>query len=141
MQIVNECKNIGSDECKSTYNPRIYSNMAKADSSQTMLDLLSLISPKLDGLPGYFICNMITYVVRSQCTSLLLALGVFVRDKALIVMLNKFLITCSYDELLRFRTSVARDAADRYTNTGVIFDGLNGLIQVVIDNFDAEVDS
>jgi hypothetical protein len=140
-QIVNECKNLESDECKSTYNPRINSNMVKADSSQTLLDLLSLISPKLDGLPGYFIGNMITYVVRNQCTCLLLALGVLVRDKALISVLSKFLITCNYDELLRFRTSVAHDAAKKYKNKGVVFDVLNGLIQVVIDNFDAEVAS
>ena len=87
-QIVNECKHIESDECKSMYNPRINSNMARADSSQTVLDLLSLISPKLDGLPGYLIANMITYVIRNQYTSLLLALGVLVRDKALISVLS-----------------------------------------------------
>ena len=139
--IVSECKNLGTDECKSTYNPHINSNMAKADSSQTPLDLLSLISPKLDGLPGYFIGNMITYVVRNQCTNLLLALGVLVRDKALISVLSNFLITCTYDELLRFRTSVALDAAKKYEDDGVVFDEANGLIQVVIDNFDAEVAS
>ena len=140
-QIVNECKSLESDECKSTYNPRINSNVVKADCSQTLLDLLSLISPKLDGLPGYFIGNIISCVVRNQCTSLLIALGVLVRDKALISILSNFLITCNYDELLRFRTSVAHDAANKYKNEGSVFDVLNGLIQVVIDNFDAEVAS
>ena len=113
-QIVNECKSLESDECKSTYNPRIISNVVKADCSQTLLDLLSLISPKLDGLPGYFIGNIISCIVCNQCTSLLLALGVLVRDKALISVLSNFLITCNYDELLRFRTSVAHDAANKY---------------------------
>ena len=88
--------------------------MVKADCSQTLLDLLSLISPKLDGLPGYFIGNIISCIVCNQCTSLLLALGVLVRDKALISVLSNFLITCNYDELLRFRTSVAHDAANKY---------------------------
>ena len=72
---------------------------------------------------------------------MLLALGVLVRDKALISILSKFLITCNYDELLRFRTSVAKDAATKYNNNGSVFDALDGLIQIVIDNFDAEVSS
>ena len=140
-QIVNECKSLKTSECKSTYNPRIDSNMAMADCSQTLLDLLMLISPKFNGLPGYFIGNIISYVVRSQCTNLLLALGVLVREKTLISVLSKFLITCNYDELLRFRTSVAHDAVKKFENNREVFDAVDGLIQVVIDNFDAEVAS
>ena len=49
------------------------------------------------------------------------------------------MITCNYDELLRFRTSVDRDSVEKYDNDQKVLDRLNGLIQVVIDNFDAKV--
>jgi len=45
------------------------------------------------------------------------------------------MITCNYNE--RFRTSVDRDSVEKYDNDEKVVDSRNGLIHVVIDNFDA----
>ena len=116
----------------------IDTDTAMADYSKTLLDRLALISPKYNGLPGCLIENM-TYVVRNQCTSLLLAVGVLVREKNFVSLLSRFMITYNYDEPLRFRTYVAPDCVEKYENDQKVLDSLNGLIQVVIDKFDAEV--
>lgn len=64
-QIVDESKNIQNEACKETYSTRIDTNTAMTDCSQTLLDLLALISPKFNGLPGYFIGNIISCCSKS----------------------------------------------------------------------------
>lgn len=54
--------------------------------------------------------------------------------------MNDFGVTCTYDELLRFKKSVAVEAAKSAELT-VISKAKDGLVQVVVDNFDAEMAS
>ena len=49
-------------------------------------------------------------------------------------------VTCSYDEVLRFKSSAAAHAANT-DNTQGLFSAGNGLIQAVIDNYDANIHS
>ena len=51
-------------------------------------------------------------------------------------------LTCSYDEMLRFKASAASAAAgDVNSNLRVITDSKEGLIQAVADNYDANISS
>ena len=51
-------------------------------------------------------------------------------------------MTCSYDEMLRFKASAASAAAgDVNRNLGAITDSKEGLIQAVADNYDANISS
>ena len=68
------------------------------------------------------------------------ALGVAVRQKYLINTLDDFLATSSYNEVLRFKSSMARQAVKHSTGQGR-FDAKNVLVQTVIDNFDAKISS
>jgi len=99
------------------------------------------VSPELDAsLPAYLIGNIITNAITHNITTLQTALGVATREKYLINMLYDFRVTCSYDEVLRFKSSAARHAAQESTTHG-LFDATNGLIQTVIDNYDANISS
>jgi len=54
--------------------------------------------------------------------------------------MQSFGVTCSYDEVLRFKRSAAK-AATMERSCHVISDASEGLVQVVVDNFDAEISS
>ena len=54
--------------------------------------------------------------------------------------MQSFGVTCSYDEVLRFKHSAAKAATMERSYHG-ISDAPEGLIQVVVDNFDAEISS
>ena len=49
-------------------------------------------------------------------------------------------VTCSYDEVLRFKKSAAVSAAV-YSRLQGISDARHGLVQVVVDNFDTDISS
>ena len=49
-----------------------------------------------------------------------------------------FGVTCSYDEILRFKKSAALDATIQSSLSG-IFDNHTGLVQAIADNFDAYI--
>jgi hypothetical protein len=83
---------------------------------------------------------MITSAITHKVTTLQCALGVAVRKKYLINTLYNFLVTSSYDEVLRFKSSAARHAVTHSTIQG-LFDATNGLVQTVIDNYDANISS
>ena len=53
--------------------------------------------------------------------------------------MTKFCITCSYYEVLRFKKSAAVAAVSNSTLQGISIN--NGLIQMVVDNFDADISS
>ena len=100
--------------------------------------LLSSISDKLDlTLPSILIGNIITSIINNQPTSLQVALGVLVREKKLLEQFSDYGVTCTYKEVLRFKSSAA---VAEYSLQG-LNDSSNGLVQVVADNFDANSSS
>ena len=118
-----------------------YSSASKFASS-TVLNLLSCLSPKLDDtLPAVLIRNIIISALKNHPTQLQISLAVLLREsKELVKTMNDFGVTCTYDELLRFKKSVAVAAAKstELTATSKVEDGL---VQVVVDNFDADIAS
>ena len=61
-------------------------------------------------------------------------------SKCLVSNMSELGVSCSYDELLRFKKSAAVAAATSPALQG-ISDSDSGLIQVVVDNFDADISS
>lgn len=124
------------------YCTRLNHETASANVSSTVLNLLARLSPKLDNsLPALLIGNIITAVLTNYPTQLQIALGVLLRDsKELVKSMSDFGVTCTYDELLRFKKSAAAAAA-KNTELTAISDAREGLVQVVVDNFDADIAS
>ena len=139
--IIRESRELKRDQSTSTYDTRICLDDALASSSPTLLTLLSGISQKLESnLPAAMVGNMVTCAVSNKPTFLQISLGVVIRDKTMIDLLHNFGITCSYDEVLRFKSSAAHAAAKSKEKLGISSsDG--GLVQVIADNFDASISS
>ena len=139
-RIKSEYKDI--DVQKSHYSTQITLNEVLATSSYTMMELLRKISPKLDNsMPAALIASIITNILINHPTSLQIALGVLVREsKLLINQLYAFRITCSYDEVLRYKKSAAV-AITKDSNLKIIKDSREGMVQVIVDNFDADISS
>ena len=105
------------------------------------MSILSSISDKLDlTLPSLLIGSIVTSIINNQPTSLQVALGVLVREKKLLEQFCDNGVTCTYKEVLRFKSSAAVAAANEYSLQG-LNDSSNGLVQVVEDNFDANISS
>ena len=140
-QIVKECKGLCKD--RTVYNARIDQSIAAAESSSTLLTLLSNMSDKFQfTLPALLIGNIVTNILTNRPTSMQIALGVQLREKSKIESFYYFGVTCSYDEVLRFKASAALDAAhDLSSNSRAITESKVGLIQAVADNFDANISS
>jgi hypothetical protein len=141
-QIVKESKEEKSNLV--AYNKHINKEIASACISETLLDLLTAISPKFanHSLQSLMIGSIISSVVTNQPSSLQIALGVLMSDhKALIKELSKYNVTCTYDETRRFRRSAAVQASKANLLAGVSDCSLGGLVQVIIDNFDTEISS
>ena len=82
-----------------------------------------------------------TSVLKNHPTQLQISLSVLLWDsKELVKTMNDFGVTCTYDELLHFKKSAAVATAISFELTAIskIEDGL---VQVVVDNFDAEIAS
>ena len=96
--------------------------------------LLAKISPKLDKtLLAILIGNIITSLLTNSFTTLQIALGVLMKDSKDLV--NHFYdsgVTCSYDEILRFKKSAALAATTQSSLSG-IFDNHTGLVQAIAD--------
>ena len=139
-KIKTEVKDIPAE--KRHYNTTVSSDIAIESVSPTALKLLTKLSPKLNRtLPAILIGCMITSTLHNHPTDLQIDLGVLVRDsKKLIELLHAFGVTCSYDEILRFKKSAAFSAAADMDLLG-ISQADSGLIQVVADNFDADISS
>ena len=92
-----------------TYATRISIDDAMSDCSNTLLTLLAAIPPKFySTLPAAMIGQIVTGAVHGQSTSLQLTLTVLLNpQKHLVDQFHKFGVTSSYDELWRFRISVA----------------------------------
>lgn len=139
-KIKTEVQDIPAD--KRHYKTTVSSDIAMESLSPTVLALLTKLSPKLDHtLPATMIGSIITSTLHNHPTDLQIDLGVLIRDsKKLINLLHAFGVTCSYDEILRFKKSAAFSAAADMDFLG-ISQADSGLIQVVVDNFDADISS
>ena len=127
---------------KTKYSTRLTTEKLQQPVSDTLMRLLAKLSSKLENTPpAHLIGNIITSSLRNVPTALQVALGVMVRDsKGLVSQLSSICVTCTYDELQRFKKSAAV-AASESTNKQGISDCKSGLVQVVIDNFDADISS
>ena len=130
-KIVNEVKDIRiriTEEDMSTYV------------SPTLMDLLAAMTNNLKNtLPALLIGNIVTSALFSKPTNLQIALGNLLRDhKSTVNKLYRFGVTCSYDEILRFKKSAALEAT-KNLKLSRIHEGHFGLIQTVADNFDADI--
>ena len=124
-----------------TYETDINLQDTLSQVSDTFLDLLKAVSPKLENtLPAALIGNIITSIINNQATTLQIALAVSLRDKSLVQQMHDYRICCSYDELIRFKASAAH-AASQQNNLQGLMDSDAGLVQVVVDNFDANIAS
>ena len=127
---------------RNNYKAHLDYDSASIFASSTLLNLLSCLSPKLDNtLPTVLMGNIITSVLTNHPTQLQISLAVLLRQsKELVKTMNDFGVTCTYDELLRFKKSVAVSAAKSAELTA-ISKVKDGLVQVVVDNFDADIAS
>ena len=105
---------------------------------QSLLTLLSEISPKLDStVQAAMIGNI---VMSGRATCLQISLGVLLNQKCKLVdQFHDFGVTSSYNELRRFKISCASTMANS-PRLG-LFDSKKGLVQVVADNYDTEISS
>ena len=77
--------------------------------------------------------------MKNLDTPLQIALAVFLRDsKEQVKAFSDFGVTCSYDELLRFKKSVAFTANANMDLSGLKSE-VDGTIQGVGDNFDQQI--
>ncbi len=107
-KIVSEIQNI--KYYKDEYQSNIDLTSCKQDVSPTLAKLLSYyISTKLseNTLSSVLIGNIITGLVSNRYTSLQVSLAILVQEKQLVNQLHDYGVVCSYDELVRFRTSAA----------------------------------
>ncbi|KAG0716279.1 hypothetical protein GWK47_010093 [Chionoecetes opilio] len=141
-QVVKESKDKKNN--LTAYNKHIDKETASACISETLLEFLTTISPKFadQSLQSLMIGSIIASVVTHQPTPLQIAIGVLMSDhKGLIEALSKYNVTCSYDETRRFRRSAAVQAARANLLPGMSDCSLEGLVQIIIDNFDTEISS
>ena len=116
-------------------------NTALAEYSDSLLALLSAISPTLEStMQAAMIGNIVTSAVNSKATCLQISLSVLLGQKRKLVdQFHNSGVTSSYNELRRFKISCASSMANS-PRLG-LFDSTNELIQVVADNFDTEISS
>ena len=126
------------------YYPRNISKQIACEAvSPTLLLLLERLSPGIekDTLPFLLIGSMLTSVIRNFSTPLQIALGILVHSKKIIQHLFDYKVTCSHDEFRRYKKS---SAVARYTKLKAEEKNpvaISGLIQHIVDNFDAEMSS
>lgn len=126
-----------------SYNKNISRAMASECVSETLTKLLSVVSPKFaDSLQSIMVGNIVSSMVTFQPTPLQIALGVLLGDhKMLITELHNYDVCCSYDEVRRFKRSAAVQSAKAKMLPGLRDATEGGLVQIIIDNFDAVINS
>ena len=129
--VVQECKAIPLDTSK--YRLDIDERLAQESVSPTVQNLLASLSTKLDNTPpALLIGNIITSVLCHKSTDLQIALGVLLRDsKTILSYTYDYGITCSYDEVLRFKKSAAMMASKEPNVQGISSAG-GGLVQMLL---------
>lgn len=139
-KVRSEVKSINLD--KNHYSTTMNKDIAMNEVSETLMTLLGLVSAKLDRtFPAIMMGSILTGAVKNNSTALQIALGSKLgRSKNIITTMQSFGVTCSYDEVLRFKRSAAKAATMERSCLGISA-ASEGLVQVVVDNFDAEISS
>jgi len=139
-QITQEVKQI--PKYSTHYKTNISKHDMQASASEFLLGLLGNISPKLDNtLPALLIGSIVTSVVNNHPTSLQISLALKMGEsKQLVNSMHGYGVTCTYSELRRLRKSAALTAVQDKTMRG-ISKAEDGLVQVIVDNFDADISS
>ena len=137
-KICQEISQINFD--RNSYKSHLDYDTALECTSNTVMKVLSSLSPKLDHiLPPVLIANIITSVLANHPTDLQVSLAVLLREsKELVKRMSDFVVTCTYNQLLHFKKSVAAEAA-KSADVTAISKVEDGLAQVVVDNFDADI--
>lgn len=106
-QMKKKCETITNDKTSILTSSRIC-----VRNSTGIIAVLQDLSSKLDHtLTALLIGNIITSVLTKTATDLQIALGVLLRDsKDLVLHFHDYLVTCTYDEILRFKKSAAVSA-------------------------------
>ena len=106
-EIVKEIKNTECD--KTQYTTRLNRQTIENSVSGTLMRFLSKLSDRLNCTPAaYLIGNIGTNALTKCSTPLQIALGVLMRNsRALVNYISDMGVSCSYDELLRFKKSAA----------------------------------
>jgi len=137
--ILRESKELVTD--KAHYRAGIDIDIALECVSPTLLSLLDKLSDKFHyDTAAALIGNIISSVLTNRPTALQIALGIVLNTRSLIEQFYNFHVTCSYDEVLRFKASAAAVACQDIELLGLSANK-NGLIQVLSDNFDANISS
>ena len=126
-----------------SYNKNINRAIASEYVSDTLMKLLSVVSPKSqDSLQSIMVGNIVCSMVTCQPTPLQLALGVLLGDhKMLITKMHDYGVCCSYDEVRRFKRSAAVHSSNSKLFPGLRDATHGGLVQIIIDNFNAVISS
>jgi hypothetical protein len=90
-----------------------------------------------NSLTSLIIGNMVTSVLANHPTPLQIALGVFIHRKKIINHMSDYSVTCSYDELRRYKKSYA---VVRYTQL-MKEQRYPVTVKHIADNFNAEMSS
>lgn len=86
-----------------TYAKKINKTVAAESVPDTLQQLLSKLSLGDHSLPSLFIGNIITSAIKKHPTPLQIALGVYLHKNKTVMRMHDYLVSCSYDELLRFK--------------------------------------
>ena len=126
-----------------SYTKHIDRELALECISETLVKLLSAIKPTFhNSLQSIMVGNIVSSVVTSQPTPLQIAIGVLLGDhKMIITELYKYHVCCSYDEVRRFKRSAGVQSSKAQQLAGLRDASLGGLVQIIIDNFDAVISS
>ena len=128
---------------KNTYPRNISMSIAAESVSGTIQLLLQKLSPSLgaESLTSLLIGNIVTSVLRNHATPLQIALGVLINRKKIIKHMFDYKVTCSYDELRRYKKSSAVAKYTKLRREERVPVTVSGLIQHIADNFDANMSS
>jgi hypothetical protein len=138
-QIKKECSEIAYQ--RHTYSTKISKELSAEYSSDTLLRLLGKLSLDEDSLPSLLIGNIITSGLTKHPTPLQISLGVYFHKKITITHMHDYLVSCSYDELKRFKKSSAKAKYTQMCNKRDQQTKVDGLVQIIVDNFDASLSS
>lgn len=123
------------------YKTKISKDVAAESTSYTLQQLLCRLSLDEQSLPALLIGNIVTSAIKKHPTPLQIALGIFFHRKKTVTHMYDYLVSCSYDEFLRFKRSSAvakylQVCSERQHPVHV-----DSLVQIIVDNFDAELSS
>jgi hypothetical protein len=126
---------------RGTYTTKISKEIAAESAPHTLQELLNKLSVGDQSLPSLLVRNIITSAIKNHPTPLQIALGVLFHRKKVISHMHDYLVSCSYDEVLRFKRSSAVAKYMQICRERRRPVTVEGLVQVIVDNFDAELSS